>query len=94
MSISTLRGMLEVMFDVLEGSLIFIVNFLGAYTFTVLRYLRFNHQVLHRDISKGNMLYLEEVARLLDGEEVPVCFIKYLLKESYVRIVWEFGLLT
>ena len=54
------------------------------------------------------MLYLEEVARLLDakaegdgantteaeGEEVPLCFIKYLLKESYVRIVWEFGLLT
>jgi hypothetical protein len=95
-SSSTLQSMLERVFDVLEGNLISIDYALGTYAFTVLRYLRFNRQVLHRDISKGNVLYLEEEARLLDSEtdgantteseggEVPLCFIKYLLKEGYV----------
>jgi hypothetical protein len=94
MSISTLQKMLEMVFDVLEGDFISIDNALGTYAFTVLRYLRFDRQVLHRDISKGNVLYLEEEATpLLDaetdgpnttepeGKEVPLCFIKYLLKE-------------
>jgi len=52
--------MLEIVFDVLEGRFITINNFPWAHMFAVLQYLRFNRQVLHRDISKGNVLYTEE----------------------------------
>ena len=64
--------------------------------FTVLRYLRVHRQVLHRDISKGNVLYvLEETTpaeagsdgvQIGSGEtkEVPLLFIKYLLGERCV----------
>ncbi|KAF8341503.1 uncharacterized protein EI90DRAFT_3012061 [Cantharellus anzutake] len=44
MSIPTLRQMLETAYDVLE----------------VLRNLRFECQILHRDISKGNVLYIDD----------------------------------
>ena len=96
-SIPTLKGMLEVAFDVLEGTVISIYNVLFAHMFVVLRYLRVNRQILHRDISKGNVLYIEEeTTRLPDdvsvgpdekeAKELPLCFIKYLLRERHVEI--------
>ena len=66
----------------------------SAHTFAVLRYLRSDRNVLHRDISKGNVLYIEEQTTLpadagcglqnTEPKEVPLCFIKYLLEERYV----------
>jgi len=84
LGIDTLQQMLETAFDVLE----------------VLRFLRYKRQILHRDISEGNVMYVEEVMEEtssttgavdagsvgVDGinvtGEVPLCFIKYLLRES------------
>ena len=67
--------------------------------FAVLRYVRIHRQVLHRDISKGNVLYMPEEAPEAgsDGvqigsaetKEVPLCFIKYLLGERCVEINWD-----
>ncbi|KAI0283158.1 hypothetical protein BC826DRAFT_239977 [Russula brevipes] len=77
-TISTLQQMLEIIFDVLE----------------VLRYLRVERSILHRDISKGNVVYMPDPASstctTLDAranetgelKEVPLCFIKFLLDES------------
>jgi hypothetical protein len=59
-SISTAQQMLEIVFDVLEGILISINHILPAHMFAVLRYLRFERNVLHRDISKGNLLYTND----------------------------------
>ncbi|KAI0283159.1 hypothetical protein BC826DRAFT_1110371 [Russula brevipes] len=77
-NISTLQQVLEIVFDVLE----------------VLRYLRVECSILHRDISKGNVLYMDvppsSTRNMLDAQanetaelkEVPLCFIKFLLDES------------
>jgi len=54
-SVPTLKGMLEIVFDVLEGNLISL-TMSSAHIFAVLRYLRSNRKVLHCDISKGNVL--------------------------------------
>ncbi|KAI9455217.1 hypothetical protein F5148DRAFT_1369876 [Russula earlei] len=70
-SIPTLSQVLETLFDVLE----------------VLRYLQLHCEVLHRDISAGNVLY---VKNSLDRSSLPktvplpqdLCFVKYLLGES------------
>jgi hypothetical protein len=59
-SIPTLRGMLEVVFDVLEGTSISIDKYSNTHMFAVLRYLRVEREVLHRDISRGNVLYMPE----------------------------------
>ena len=59
-SVPTLKGMLEIVFDVLEGNLITANNVVTLTHFAVLRYLRSNRKVIHRDISKGNVLYLED----------------------------------
>jgi len=68
--------------------------------FSVLQYLRVHRQVLHRDISKGKVLYIPEEATPppeagSDGEigsaeikEVPLYFIKYLLGERCVELNW------
>ena len=61
-TITTLRQMLDIVFDILEGALISIDTVLSAHLFPVLRYLRVNRQVLHRDISKGNIVYIEDDA--------------------------------
>jgi hypothetical protein len=69
----------------------------------VLRYLRFERFILHRDISKGNVMYFEDDPASLTGatsdahsggfnktagsKEVPLCFIKYLLGERYVEVL-------
>ncbi|KAI9449081.1 hypothetical protein F5148DRAFT_1379362 [Russula earlei] len=71
MSIPTLSQVLETLFDVLE----------------VLRYLWLHREVLHRDISSGNMLYVENsLDRSSPPKTVPLpqdlCFAKYLLGES------------
>ena len=75
-----------------------------AHTFTtVLRYLRFERSVLHRDISKGNVLHYEDnlpsptdarsdaqsggLDEAVGPKEVPLCFIKYLLGERYVDML-------
>ena len=104
-SITTLRQMLEIAFDILEGTLICIDPVLYAHMFSVLRYLRVKRQVLHRDISRGNVLHIEDETLPIppmsyagpvsapdaepsgadEAKEVPLCFIKYLLGERYVR---------
>ena len=69
----------------------------------MLGYLRFEHSILHRDISKGNVLYFKdtydssasatsdaqsgEVNKAMEPKEVPLCFIKYLLGERYVEML-------
>jgi hypothetical protein len=94
--VPTLKGMLEMVFDVLEGTLISICNIIRAHMVVVLRYLRVQRKVLHRDISKGNVLYIEDDtrnpsdagscgAKLTEGKEIPLCFISYLLG-GYVAI--------
>ena len=63
----------------------------------MLRYLRFERSVLHRDISKGNILYRPQPNSVAYGphssltfkataaaERGTLCFIKYLLGERYV----------
>ncbi len=64
-------------------------------------YLRDHRQVLHGDISKGNVLYiLEEATPPLEAgtdreigsaetKEVPLYFIKYLLGERCVELNWD-----
>jgi hypothetical protein len=86
-SIPTVAQMLEIVFDILEGSLSRIIYFLYAHSFAVLRYLRFERHVLHRDISQGNVLYVEDDPRPSTGalsgrvdetvgpEGLPLCFI-------------------
>ena len=86
-SIPTVAQMLEIVFDILEGSLSRIIHFLYAHSFAVLRYLCFERHVLHRDISKGNVLYVEDNLRPSTGarsstrvdetvgpEGLPLCF--------------------
>ena len=95
-SVSTLKGMLEIVFDVLEGNLIMANNVVALTHFAVLRYLRSNRKVIHCNISKGNVLYLEDPIhspadagcglQSTEPKEVPLCFIKYLLHERYVQI--------
>ncbi|KAI0283320.1 hypothetical protein BGY98DRAFT_720026 [Russula aff. rugulosa BPL654] len=80
MSIPTLSKVLETLFDVLE----------------VLRYLRLYRGVLHRDISSGNVLFVEDSSNrslppnsvsVPPGQEaetngLPLCYAKYLLGKS------------
>ena len=65
-----------------------------AYMFTVLRYLYSQRQILHRDISGGNVLYIEELTSspVVDPESVGgeksgdkklPCFVKYVLGDKY-----------
>jgi hypothetical protein len=65
-----------------------------AYMFTVLRYLYSQWQILHPDISGGNVLYIEEltsspvvnpesVGGEKNGDQKLPCFIKYVLGERY-----------
>jgi hypothetical protein len=66
----------------------------------VLRYLRFKCHVLHRDISKGNILYVEDDLSSLAGslpsgangavgpEGLPLCFINYVLGERCVEVLY------
>jgi hypothetical protein len=98
-SVPNLKGMLEIVFDVLEGNPI-LFTMSDAHLFAVLRYLRCNRNVLHRDISWGNVLYIDEQTTPADVEykaqdsepkEVPLCFIKYLLNERYIYIDWDWG---
>jgi len=63
--------------------------------FAVLRFLRFEREILHRDISKGNIMVSEDgpsTSATIDAESVGVhensltkevrfCFVKYLLKQ-------------
>jgi hypothetical protein len=69
----------------------------------VLQYLRFERRVLHRDISKGNVLYFEDglpssagaMSNIGSGgveetggpEGLPLCFIKYILGKRCVEIM-------
>ena len=96
-SIPTVAQMLEIVFDILEGYLSPIIHIPYAHSFAVLWYLRFERQVLHRDISKGNVLYVEDLpssagARSSGANEMVVpegqpIFIKYLLGERYVEML-------
>jgi serine/threonine protein kinase len=97
-TVPTLKGMLKIVFDVLEGTLILANNVLTLTHFAVLRYLHSDRNVIHRDISKGNILYLEDPIcppadagygwQDAEPKEVhcPLCFIKYLLCARYVQI--------
>ncbi|KAN0139749.1 hypothetical protein V8E53_002411 [Lactarius tabidus] len=66
-SIPTAKIMLEMLFDLLE----------------VLRFLHFRCNILHRDISIGNMMYIENPEIPAQNVE-PLVFAKYLLGESKV----------
>ena len=96
-SIPNLQQVLEVTFDTLEGTLGLSTGFDNAYMFAVLRNMRFERSIIHRDISKGNVLYTgngEEdsttsvmlSAKKGAPKQMRYCFIKYLLRERYVRI--------
>jgi len=100
MTIPTPQQMLEIVFDILEGNFISVIDImLCVHTFTVLRYLRFERSVLHRDISKGNVMYFGDNLTPFTGatsggadetvgpKELPLCFIKYLLGERYVEVL-------
>ena len=54
--------MLEIVFGILEGALTSIDPVLPAHVFSVLRYLHFERQVLHRDISTGNVVFINDNA--------------------------------
>jgi hypothetical protein len=67
--------------------------------------LRLHREVLHHDISSGNVLYVENssnrllppnslsVPPLQEGEtrELPLCYAKYILGKRYVYIEAEIG---
>jgi hypothetical protein len=103
MTIPTVAQVLEIVFDILEGSVspIHILN--AQHGFAVLRYLRFNRRVLHRDISKGNVLYVEDdlpsstgfrsggTNEMVGPEGQPICFIKYILGERCVEMLQNCG---
>jgi len=70
--------------------------------FAVLQYLHIHRQVLHWDISKGNVLYMPEVATpppeagsdgvqigSAETNEMPLYFIKYLLGKRCVELNWD-----
>ncbi|KAJ8519768.1 hypothetical protein ONZ45_g3314 [Pleurotus djamor] len=68
MMAATLRDVLEILYDILE----------------VMRFLYFTHHVLHRDISKGNILFLVES---ISPEPIPaggkdIRFVQHLLSDS------------
>jgi hypothetical protein len=57
--------------------------------FIVLRYLHVKRQVLHQDISKGNVLYMPEGVTPAppdghEAKEAPLYFVKYLLGERFI----------
>jgi hypothetical protein len=97
-SIPTVAQMLEIVFDILESNLSSITHILYGNSFAVLRYLRFKHHVLHRDISKGNILYIDDnlppltcarsggADETIGPEGLPLCYIKYLLGERCAEL--------
>jgi hypothetical protein len=98
-SIPTVAQMLEIVFDILEGNLSPIIRIPYSHSFAVLQYLRFERHVLHRDISKGNILYVDDNLPSSTGawsggadeavgpEGLPLCFIKYILGERCVEML-------
>jgi hypothetical protein len=92
MSIPTVRKMLETLFDVLEGNFYSIDKRRSTDKFTSAAVFGFERKVLHRDISKGNILYLPQpnivpgvhTSLALGAEGDSLCFIKCLLGEGYV----------
>jgi hypothetical protein len=100
-TIPTVAQVLEIVFDILEGSIssTTIHSLYAHHSIAVLRYLRFERHVLHRDISIGNILYVEDddddlpssagarpggANETVEPEGHTLCFIKYLLGERYV----------
>ncbi|KAH9993585.1 hypothetical protein BJV77DRAFT_961818 [Russula vinacea] len=67
-SIPTAQLMLETLFDLLE----------------VLRFLCFKHRVLHRNVSIGNIMYIENPEIPAQQAVEPLIFSKYLLGDSNV----------
>ena len=94
MSITTVGEMLETLFDVLEGNFrIYWQVSTWLISLQVLRFLRFERKVLHRDISKGNILYIPQPSSVLPSvysslavglEGDSLCFVKCLLGKRYV----------
>ena len=94
--IPTLSKVLETLFDVLE--VILISTSLRRNLLTclqVLRYLRLHRNVLHRDISSGNVLYVKNLsnrplpnppAQEAETNGLRLCYSKKLLGERYVCI--------
>jgi hypothetical protein len=50
----------------------------------VLRFLRFKRSILHRDVSFGNIMYIENPEIPDENTVVQLFFAKYLLGERYV----------
>ncbi|KAH9962319.1 hypothetical protein BGW80DRAFT_1448496 [Lactifluus volemus] len=86
-SIPTLRKLLEVLFDVLEG-ICLCCNTICSHVLQVLRYLRCECKVLHRDVSSGNVLYIENSSLSRDirsdprNPNYPIYFARHLLDEK------------
>jgi hypothetical protein len=106
MTIPTVAQVLEIVFDTLEGGISPTIHILYAHHgFVVLRYLRFERQILHRDISKENVLYVEDdhpsstgsgsrsggANETIGPEGQPVCFIKCMLGERCVETLQNCG---
>ncbi|KAJ2912384.1 hypothetical protein MD484_g8030, partial [Candolleomyces efflorescens] len=70
LTVKTVDEMLRTVYDVLE----------------LLRYLRFKRDVLHRDISVGNILIVdsrEAPPKSGEGKHQDLCFVKHLLDKKY-----------
>jgi hypothetical protein len=117
-SITTVAQMLEIVFDILEGNLFLLSIFCvptASHTqnantaiLLVLRYLRFERHILHCDISKGNILYVEDdlsssvgsrsggANETVGPEGLPLCFINYFLGERCVEVLhnWAYTNVT
>ena len=98
LSLPNLQQVLETIFDVLEGPSFHQTFHVLCSHCAVLRFLRYKCQILHRDISKGNVLYVEEETfsttdAVLDAGSVGAGGINvteelclYLLCEGHVQL--------
>jgi hypothetical protein len=89
--------MLKIVFDILEGDISSIIHILYTHSFAMSRYLRFEHLVLHCNISKGNILHIEDDLRFLTTDETVgpeglfLSFVEYLLGERCVGILHDWA---
>jgi hypothetical protein len=101
------RAELDIVFDIIKGNLSPIIHILYIHNFAVLRYSRFERHIHHRDISKGNVLYVEDDLPSSTGarsgedetvvpEGLPHCFNEYYLGERCVEVLhnWAYTNVT
>jgi hypothetical protein len=90
MTATTVKQMLEVLFDV-QGRLasLRILEHTNVTCDLVLRYLYFQRDVLHRDISRDNILIVDSPAIPSDSKDKhkELCFIKHLQDSRSVQVL-------